>query len=578
MNWEEADGRQVCSLPIHAVFYKWVVEELDLITFMVRKRRITAPRAKQFATILAQVASFSDQDGSKLIDFAACLKYAEETLFLPSIQEVYNFKAYLLDVNKLKASTARHRIQAIMCLHKGLYDSSTGKLRETDYRVQQAVTLDLENLMREMKALEAAYTKSNRSYDSLRVTGHIPEGEMSALRTAYDRLGEYFANICQIAAMGGEVSQAQYDFCLKMIFASFWLFSPNARVQALNKLSLVGLKQIIATGQYESRLTKTYASCGPQSIIVHTAIGKNMLAVYHDYLRSQALERGGLLKSKFAILTYSGKALGDSVVSHWVPTFWREYAGWNTTITDMRVMIETATKIAAAKGILDQGAPAAMLMGQGHSVGTSNRDYFKLDNFSTAHINASSFDLATRSPAKPSASWIGGEKSALEEQPLAEPRWYSLLPSPIVRAARRKETAVANNGLDSHLDDLGDDNFFLDEQALARPKKQRKEIEAEGYLHGYNDWGSKHPQGDKPSKLRCRILWSDKEAEVYELLLSTLGVSTRPHIDALEIIKRNPEYRAAFHPHHVKDSTRLREAENAVKRRKEKTAADDDSM
>jgi hypothetical protein len=77
--------------------------------------------------------------------------------------------------------------------------------------------------------------------------------------------------------------------------------------------------------------------------------------------------------------------------------------------------------------------------------------------------------------------------------------------------------------------------------------------------------------------MRCRIPWSDSEAKIYELLLRTLGDSTRPHVDALEIIKRNPEYRAVFHSHHVKDSARLKEAENAVKRRKDKEAADEDS-
>jgi hypothetical protein len=541
---------------------------------MVRKSRITLPRAKQFATIVGQVGSFSDPDGSKLTDFAACLKYAEDTLFSPAIQEIYNFKSYLMDVDKLKASTARHRVQAIMCLHKRLCDTSTGKLRETDSQTQQTVTIDLENLMREMKSLEAAYTKSNRTYDNLRLTGHIPEGGMSTLRAAADRGGEYFANICQLAAMGVEVSQWQYDFSLRMIFAGFWTFSPNARVQALNELSLVGLKQLIETGQYDSRMTKTYASHGLQSIIVHTVIGKNMLAAYYDYLRPQALERGGLSKSKFGFVSYAGKALGAGVVSHSVSSLWKEFGGLNTTITDMRIMIETATKIAAASGILDQGAPAAMLMGQGHSVGTSNKDYFKPDNFQTAHINAASFDKATRSPAKTSTDWIDRKRSALEELPLAEPRWYSLLPPRLVRVTRRKESEVVTNiGPETILGGMEVDDFFLDEQALTRPKKPRKEMEAEGYVHGYNDWGSKHPQGDKPSKMRCRIPWSDSEAEIYELLLRTLGDSTRPHVDALEIIKRNPEYRAVFHPHHVKDSARLKEAENAVKRRKDKAVS-----
>jgi hypothetical protein len=123
-----------------------------------------------------------------------------------------------------------------------------------------------------------------------------------------------------------------------------------------------------------------------------------------------------------------------------------------------------------------------------------------------------------------------------------------------------------DNDEDLLLDDDDDDS-----SAHLPLKKQRRcgVLEDENgrviLRHGFNDWGMKHPEFDKPSTMGAKIRWSGPEKKIIAQLISDCRKSSQPFVKLIELIKTKKKWRAEFHPHHIV-GYRLREGERAVAR------------
>jgi hypothetical protein len=86
-------------------------------------------------------------------------------------------------------------------------------------------------------------------------------------------------------------------------------------------------------------------------------------------------------------------------------------------------------------------------------------------------------------------------------------------------------------------------------------------------FHGFNDWGFNHPQRNIQSKKGGRIKWTAEELSIIQsLMLPSDTWSHNPFVVMLKKIIESPQYRVAFHPHHIMNNIRLREGVKAWRR------------
>jgi hypothetical protein len=269
-----------------------------------------------------------------------------------------------------------------------------------------------------------------------------------------------------------------------------------------------------------------------------------------------------------AFLNYFGSPLGESEISHKVINFFETYTGFRTSVTSLRSLIESETTAAAANGLIDLNAPAAMCAAQGHSVKTSNKYYIKTSKSQkgqNARTTAIAYDIATASPAEPAVNTF----MRLRAKPPVAPFWWSMLPPDPTPAMEETDDD------DEHDDD--DDDLSGDDAPpplLPPPplKKQTKGVvmDENGVIisaHGYDDWGEEHPHRNIHSIPGLKISWSDAEKAVVVQHLSECRKAVQPFVKLLDIIKSKREYRVVFHVHHV-ICNRLSEGENAVLKKK----------
>jgi hypothetical protein len=207
---------------------------------------------------------------------------------------------------------------------------------------------------------------------------------------------------------------------------------------------------------------------------------------------------------------YYGKRITKGYVSRRIKAFNLRHGGYKTTVTDIRRIIETDTTYAALDGRITEVAARAMMVGQGHSYQTALRHYVKIGRTQSSRINTGTFDVVTNSIAgNESADAANSSPAVAAVSELQEPSWWSQLP-PVELATTASLRSSADESDRDGVSDSGEsmENSVEDDGAVDARRDEDTGPPGRPVIHGFSDWGLKHPQGHLEMK---RYIWSDGE-------------------------------------------------------------------
>jgi hypothetical protein len=446
------------------------------------------------------------------------------------------------------------------------------RLQGADFPVISLLEMDsaskyLSMLRKQMTEEEKKWIQKTKNKEALLANRHFPRNGLSTLRTIFDKVGPYFALLCQLASRDVPLSRTEFEFCFDFTIFSLYALSPNARPQALDTLTVSMMEELINTGLVDSQSSKTALNYGGQTIIAHTAIGKYILQLWLHIIRPQAVRRWEATNEShtLAFTKYSGGPISRGTTSRSFTHTTKTIAGLRCTTTDYRALLETMVHnmehdAAAFSRFINA---IAMHFGQGHSNPTVRLHYLKITREECARVNSENFDKHLS---------VGSR---------AEPEWWAAVFSIPVPVAAVVAGAMLGSGADAGHESSSDDGASVtdgndsdddggnggDGAMLQDPMGQEVmdgDIIISPLLYGHSDWGRLHPH--RANVTGRRIPWTREETFVYVDFLKLNIVGNNKWQMFLEYIICREECRHVFHFHHVSDCVRLHQCERVLAR------------
>ena len=390
--------------------------------------------------------------------------------------------------------------------------------------------------------------KKNKSAEAILSARKFPAGGLAQLQSIMDSDLNYFESRCK---------QFQFltpprDIYLELIgyvFASLWVYSPQARAAAIETLSLSDGIELVKSRSVGSSHFKSVATHKVQPLILQDEKAVKIVQNYIDILRPTSTHPQ-------LFLQYNGKPFQQGAMSQYIKQYFQRSAGLNLSVNSLRKVQCSEVYVASVDGRVSESARKHFNYIQGHSERSNDAVYVKLA------LQANS-DIARRTFSK-----LGCKTSCTIETTSSECLEANTPSGTELQYNNASQGAALHANHNERHKDSGLDNIDVttgpSTDVLPKIRAESSSIGMfpwpSDYLTFYDDWGTKHSCA---TKLASRIPWDKAEKEWLSDCMEAKGHQFYRAIDKwkqlLQEVIDDPTARPLFHRNHVADHTRLRE-------------------
>jgi len=413
---------------------------------------------------------------------------------------------------------------------------------ETFYKAKTIIK-DYRKLLKKMQNIEDKKTKSAEAIIAKRT---FPVGGLTELRDIMDSDFEHFNAVCEQCQLY-RPSAATYRELVGYVLASLWVYSPQGRGAAVEKISLADTVQLLQTLSFGSIHSKTINTYKIQPLILQDERAAHIVQQYVDILRPNSSDPQLLLQ-------YNGKPLKQGSVTKYILSYFQRNGGYNLGVSALRRVQCSEVYVASIDGRVTESARKHFNFVQGHSDRINNAVYVKLAMQANSDIARDTF------------SKLGSRRitlSASDKDPQNDASASTV--ASVSSSEEHDHDCISQNVSTSlqleHNDDSSqpEDNI-INKHNMAPPNPSGLLPWPADYLKYFNDWGSAHSCAEK---VAARIPWDEREKEclrnLYDAKSSQFDQSIDKWKQLLQAVIEDPNARPLFHRNHVSDFARLRE-------------------
>ena len=403
-----------------------------------------------------------------------------------------------------------------------------------------------------LKKMQSNEDKKNKSAEAILSARKFPAGGLAQLQSIMDSDLNYFESRCE---------QFQFltpprDIYLELIgyvFASLWVYSPQARAAAIETLSLSDGTELVKSRSVGSSHFKSVATHKVQPLILQDEKAVKIVQNYIDILRPTSTHPQ-------LFLQYNGKPFQQGAMSQYIKQYFQRSAGLNLSVNSLRKVQCSEVYVASVDGRVSESARKHFNYIQGHSERSNDAVYVKLALQANSDIARSTF---SKLGSKISCSIETTTSSELSKDPTS---------SGTHQQYNNTSQDADLVGYDNdHCQDSGSCLDNIDSITPSQTTNVLPPLHAESlsigmfpwprdYLTFYDDWGTKHSCA---TKLASRVPWDKAEKEWLRNCMEAKSNQFYRAIDKwkqlLQEVIDDPNARPLFHRNHVADHTRLRE-------------------
>jgi len=439
---------------------------------------------------------------------------------------------YCLEVDGYKPCSLTVRLDDISNFmhYAPFYESN---IPETFYKAKNIIK-DYRKLLKKMQNIEDKKTKSAEAIIAKRT---FPIGGLSELRDIMDSDFDYFNGVCDQCRLY-RPSAGTYRELVGYVLASLWVYSPQGRGAAVEKISLAETVQLLKTLSFGSIHSKTIGTYKIQPLILQDERAAHIVQQYVDILRPDSSDPQLLLQ-------YNGKPLKQGSVTKYILSYFQRNGGYNLGVNALRRVQCSEVYVASIDGRVTESARKHFNFVQGHSDRVNNAVYVRLAMQANTDIARDTFSKlgSRRITLSASQQSTQNDDSSSRDVNISSQEKHDddLLVQNIVTSSQAEHNAINN------------DNVVPPNPSGLLPWPI-------DYLTYYNDWGSAHSCAQK---VAARIPWDEREKECLRNLYEEKSPQFDQSIDKwkqlLQAVIEDSSARPLFHRNHVSDYTRLRE-------------------
>jgi len=479
---------------------------------------------------------------------------------------IVGYMDYCLEVDGYQPCSLTVRLDDISNFihYAPFYESN---IPQTFYTAKTIIK-DYRRLLKRMQSMEDKKTKSAEAIIAKRT---FPVGGLSELRNIMDSDFEYFNSACEQSRLY-RPSPSTYRELVGYVLASLWVYSPQGRGAAVEKISLADTVELLRTLSFGSTHSKTIATYKIQPLILQDERAAHIVKQYVDILRPNSSDPQLLLQ-------HNGKPLKQGSATKYILSYFQRNAGYNLGVNSLRRVQCSEVYVASIDGRVTESARKHFNFVQGHSDRINNAIYVKLAMQANTDIARDTFSKLgsrriTQSASEPN---ITNDDLLSQNVTSSQPEHNNvdLLSQNVISSHPEHNNVdlLSQNVISSHPEnnnvDLLSQNVTSShpEHHASNNNNQILPPNPTGlypwpfdYLICYNDWGTAHSCGKKEGS---RIPWDEREKQclrdIFNEKSPDFDHSVNKWKQLLQAVIDDPKARPLFHRNHVSDYTRIRE-------------------
>jgi len=540
--------RVICSLFINDDIVQFICK--NRFSVFLRKLNKSESAILETAKRLSQYLYHVTTTNGTILSATECYHHALiNAISIPS--SIVGYMDYCLEVDGYKPNSLTVRLDDISNFihYAPFYEMNI----PATFHAAKVIIKDYRRLLKRMQSVEDKKTKSAEAIIANRT---FPLGGLTELRNILDSEFEHFNSACEQCRLY-RPSPSTYRELVGYVLASLWVYSPQGRGAAVEKISLADTVELLRNLYFGSTHSKTIDTYKIQPLILQDERAAHIVKQYVDILRPKSSDPQ-------LLLNYNGKPLKQGCVTKYVLSYFQKNAGYNLGVNSLRRVQCSEVYVASIDGRVTESARKQYNFVQGHSDRINNAVYVKLAMQANSNIARNTF------------SKLGFKGNSTLEQ------------SNLMSSLQPEQNVILSQPEHNEISSQPEQNVILSQPEHNEISSQPEQNEINSnqtpsphpnpaglfpwpfdYLICYNDWGTAHSCA---KKVAARIPWDDQEKRCLTKILSTKGRHFDPSIDKwrqlLQEVIDDPTARPLFHRNHVADSTRLREGlrEKRVKR------------
>jgi hypothetical protein len=332
----------------------------------------------KFENYLSRAIS-TDQTKDSIINmFAQFVTYVKEnrrTKYPPTsdtrkimfwvIDSQRNIFSEYLDSLTGKACSRRARIEAV--IHAVSFLDSIHS--DSSHHAFGDALRVLDTLRRQTcKSIKIESRSPERSVQHLISVNAYPKRGLKQIREHLDDGFEYFDALVGAAQAGMILSETRYLECLRYVLSTLWGYDDNARGLAIEKMCLDDVTLSLEHHDFVlSQHFKTYGHYEYQ-VVRFSGIIRN---IWIPIIRAQVASKTNCER---VFLSYSGKPLSQNDAGRHVQKYFRRY-GLIITVTVLRKVLEASYREAEAAEVISAQEHSSLTLAQGHTELTAKEYY-----------------------------------------------------------------------------------------------------------------------------------------------------------------------------------------------------------
>jgi len=483
---------------------------------------------------------------------------------------------YCEEKRQFKGSTIKNHLGDLNTAFKWLvFHFST----ENSYEGAEKINLSNEDLLgieNVLKQLRRCYHKKMikekstlSAYETKVSEGYIPSGDkpLQELQVAVSKEFCWASQIRRrILHENYQLERQDYNLFVGLVVASFYVFSVQGRIGAFSSLKLHQVKDFRSNGYSTSTNFKNNSTWGYQPIIVNDDTLK-LVDIYVNEIREQVVKRtanDNFNTESCLFINYDGRPFTS--LSKLVIHFFRKKLRLNTNSTILRSLMETEASRLHDQGKISAEARKAVSNINCHSGEIVDQYYLKKKKKDEVALSREVMTAFLHDNSNNLKSTINLHTDSDSDSDCSSDSDFHDDCSPR-RLAFETSDAIENSPIHP-----------IDASWLSFPTSASRghtatitatipQTDTSCSFPTLTTWGRNHPDNQREGGDGKRITWTPEETDY----VGTLGLSliknnpeAKTHLMAtmLKIIKKDPDARHIFHPHHVAYSARLKSGFN----------------
>jgi hypothetical protein len=477
-------------------------------------------------------------------------------LITTNYQDLAGYYSYLADVRKFKASTICNYNEDV-----SYFANWFVSLRRTRNVLYTLSPHDLHSIHIVINAMRKCYRKyllKERSAAPTSICELINRKKwpIGGLQELYDAVVAELSWLSRLLEHNYTASRNSYGNFMELLVSSAYVCSIQGRVQALNELQLKDYDALL-NGYFMSSTFKTSQYFGLQPVTT-SDLFRYLLKIYIEKFRTRTSHN---LPSDPLFLSYDNTPLR---VGRYVTRFFKRTLNLHITTNSIRSIVETSAEDLHLSGVISNEERNSILNINGHSNATMRKYYLKRNRERDITHATEVFD---KTVPNRDCSPISPNSLSFNVKHNADTFAFDNQRDLCLDSSSQKETDTNNCNT---FTDYRESNYgrtcnhsithatqVFDKTVPNRDCSPISPNSLSFKKHTYDtNTGWKHEYFGR-TNLR-RIPWSTYELDYISKWCFKHGNANNVMANCLENIRSDKEALQYFHPHHIRDSARLR--------------------